>query len=877
MMPAQGAHGGGGFAASFSAPAPPTQQFLPPPPAPLRPPPVGALPGLVPPPPPMMSSLPPGGPPGGSPRSFAPPGASPLLPPPTFGPPGGVGPPQMGVPGQHSGGVDSVVEGMGSLSLGTGAGEAPDATAFPRPGPDVPTPPLPGSCDPAFMRLTTGCLPATAALRARFALPLAVLLHPLSPDAPPPPVANHGGASIVRCRRCRTYINPFCGFTDAGRRWRCNCCANLNDVQPEYFCALDANGRRRDTDERPELCCGSVEYVAPAEYMVRPPMPPVYFFVFDVSAAAVACGYLQRAITAVRESLDALPGAASGRTQVGLLAFDGSLHFFALRAGASQPHIHTVSDVADPFVPVHDDLLCNLAECRPLFEAALDVLPSVATASAAAGASGESALGPALASALSVMQHVGGKMCLFVAQLPTLGDGKLRQREDGRLFGTEREHALRNPEDGWYKKIAAELSRVQVCVDLFVLGGPFLDVAAISTLPKYTGGQLYHLPGYSDVVDGERLAADLRRNLTRDTVWEAVMRVRCSKGFRVAAFHGHFFVRSTDLLALPACDPDKGYAIQLAHEESLAPQGVTYLQCALLHTSSDGERRIRVHTLAASVTESLPDVFRSIDGGAMAAMLAKLAVERSLAGRLEEARASLATKLATSFREYRSLFPSASRSFGKLVFPEPAALLPLYCLAATKSPALRGGFKDVPTDARAAAAFDAIALPAPRLLKLLYPTAYALHLWDGTDGTVPPLVPLSGERIDARGWYIFNDGQKLLLWVGASAPEGAVRDIFGLGHASEVAAAAAAGRMVLRQVSPNEPPAGAASCAAKLVASLRESSPWAFLPLHCAVQGIPGDAALFPLLVEDRSPGNLSYGEQLLSLHRAVQTAPPRG
>ena len=29
------------------------------------------------------------------------------------------------------------------------------------------------------------------------------------------------------------------------------------------------------------------------------------------------------------------------------------------------------------------------------------------------------------------------------------------------------------------------------------------------------------------------------------------MRIRCSKGLRISHFHGHFFIRSTDLLALP--------------------------------------------------------------------------------------------------------------------------------------------------------------------------------------------------------------------------------------------------------------------------------------------------------------------------------------
>jgi protein transport protein SEC24 len=72
----------------------------------------------------------------------------------------------------------------------------------------------------------------------------------------------------------------------------------------EYYCQLDANGRRLDSTERPELSRGTVEYVAPAEYMVRPPMPPVFFFVIDVSYTAVASGMVATVATAIKESLD---------------------------------------------------------------------------------------------------------------------------------------------------------------------------------------------------------------------------------------------------------------------------------------------------------------------------------------------------------------------------------------------------------------------------------------------------------------------------------------------------------------------------------------------------------------------------------------------
>ena len=45
-------------------------------------------------------------------------------------------------------------------------------------------------------------------------------------------------------------------------------CGMLNDVPIEYFSPLDHEGVRQDIASRPELNGGSVEYIAPKEYMV---------------------------------------------------------------------------------------------------------------------------------------------------------------------------------------------------------------------------------------------------------------------------------------------------------------------------------------------------------------------------------------------------------------------------------------------------------------------------------------------------------------------------------------------------------------------------------------------------------------------------------
>ena len=105
--------------------------------------------------------------------------------------------------------------------------------------------------------------------------------------------------------------------------------------------------------------------------------------------------------------------------------------------------------------------------------------------------------------------------------------------------------------------------------------------------------QLYYYPGFNAARDTTKLQYEITHNLTRRTAWEAVMRIRCSKGLRISSFHGHFFNRSTDLLALPTCDPDKAFAVQISLEENTVAATVAYVQCALLYTSSNGERRIR--------------------------------------------------------------------------------------------------------------------------------------------------------------------------------------------------------------------------------------------------------------------------------------------
>jgi protein transport protein SEC24 len=106
------------------------------------------------------------------------------------------------------------------------------------------------------------------------------------------------------------------------------------------------------------------------------------------------------------------------------------------------------------------------------------------------------------------------------------------------------------------------------------------------------------------------------------------MAVRTSAGLKVADTFGNFFRRHPTEIELPAVDgigpgfclpfshiflADKAFAVRFEHELTLPDKSFIFIQAAMLYTTFNGERRIRVHTLRALVTTSLANVFRHAD------------------------------------------------------------------------------------------------------------------------------------------------------------------------------------------------------------------------------------------------------------------------
>lgn len=98
---------------------------------------------------------------------------------------------------------------------------------------------------------------------------------------------------------------------------------------PSFFDWNPYTNERVDRKQRPELCYGVIDYVAPQEYMVRPPQPVVFLFIIDVSYAAVQSGMLAIAVHSILNSLDRIPNS-DDRTRIGFITVDRLYHFYNL-------------------------------------------------------------------------------------------------------------------------------------------------------------------------------------------------------------------------------------------------------------------------------------------------------------------------------------------------------------------------------------------------------------------------------------------------------------------------------------------------------------------------------------------------------------------
>ncbi|XP_046668014.1 protein transport protein Sec24C [Homalodisca vitripennis] len=648
-----------------------------------------------------------------------------------------------------------------------------------------------GNCSPRYMRSTMYNVPVNVDMMKQTAVPFGLVISPLArplEEESLPPIVDMGELGPVRCIRCKAYMCPFMQFIDGGRRFQCLFCKATTDVPDAYFQHLDHTGHRIDRYERPELVLGTYEFVATREYCRNEqfPKPPAMIFMIDVSYNNVKSGLVHLLCAQMKDILRNLPrepGADKSCVRVGFVTYNNSVHFYNVKACLAQPQMMVVGDTNEMFMPLLDGFLVDPQESEAVIESLMQQIPQMFAETRET----DTILGPVIQAGMEALKaaECSGKLLIFHTSLPTAeAPGKLKNRDDRKLLATEKEKTVLNPQNNFYNNLGQDCVSAGCSVDLFVLNNSFVDLATIGQICRLTGGEVFKYTYFQANIDGERLIADIKYNVGRPIVFDAIMRVRTSTGVRPTDFFGHFFMSNTTDMELASIDCDKAVALEIKHDDKLTEEEGVFVQVALLHTSCSGQRRIRILNLSLKTCSQMADLYRACELDTIVNFFAKQALYRLRENPPKQVKDSLVNRCAMMLACYRKNCASPS-SAGQLILPECMKLLPLYISCVLKSDAISGG-SDMTIDDRAFVMYAVNIMDIPNSVVYFYPRLIPLHDIDLDSSDIPLPVRCSAEKLRDDGAYLLDNGIHMFLWFGMGLAPEWVQAVFGVPTSAQI-------------------------------------------------------------------------------------------
>lgn len=149
-----------------------------------------------------------------------------------------------------------------------------------------------------------------------------------------------------------------------------------------------------------------------------------------------------------------------------------------------------VGDVQEMFMPLLDGFLCDPEESASVIDALMEQIPAMFGETRET----ETVLAPAIQAGMEALKAADctGKLLVFHSSLPIAeAPGKLKNRDDRKLLGTDKEKTVLTPQNNIYNNLGQECVSVGCSVDLFVFNNSYIDIATIGQVSRLTGGEVY--------------------------------------------------------------------------------------------------------------------------------------------------------------------------------------------------------------------------------------------------------------------------------------------------------------------------------------------------------------------------------------------------
>eukprot|EP00258_Populus_trichocarpa_P035752 XP_024451771.1 protein transport protein SEC23 isoform X1 [Populus trichocarpa] len=167
------------------------------------------------------------------------------------------------------------------------------------------------------VRMPWNVLPGTKQESSNCVVPVSVIYTPIKPF-PNMPVLPY---SPLRCRNCRSVLNPFCTVDFFAKLWICPFCFQRNQFPPHYTAISDDNLPAELFSQYT-----TIEYEEPQMISSSSPSPMIFMFVVDTCMIKEEMAFLKSALS---QAIELLPD----NSLVGLITFGTLVHVHELGFG----------------------------------------------------------------------------------------------------------------------------------------------------------------------------------------------------------------------------------------------------------------------------------------------------------------------------------------------------------------------------------------------------------------------------------------------------------------------------------------------------------------------------------------------------------------
>ncbi|CCH58152.1 hypothetical protein TBLA_0A03530 [Henningerozyma blattae CBS 6284] len=629
---------------------------------------------------------------------------------------------------------------------------------------------------------------------------------PLTPGIPP-----------LRCKRCRTYVNPFFKFNRDGSV-TCNICKVKNQISdPQMEFHFNSGNASMSSSLYPQLYKGTVDFIVPETYNINKgnsSVPLHYLFLIDTSIISKG-NVMTSFLNAAKETIEKLC-IEQPNCKIGIIAFDLSLRFFNLSSNLGSPSEYIVNDLKEPFLPILDGLFVNPVESKKIilltFERINELIEQSMFGNHPRNVYG-SALMAAKLAYKTVTKGEGGKIICYLSSKPTYGEGNLSLTKD------DNQKTSLRCDNQFFLKIGNELLANQISIDLYLFNNKFHDMSNICYPVRRTNGNVHYYPDFNFQEDLQTLKNDMLNDISKLVGYQGLLKVRCSEGLSVGKYYIHD--GSTKEPMFGCLTKDTNLDIQLKYDDKIKPGSDVFFQVALLYTDLNGIRKVRTLNSKVTVANTLSNSFNYSNEHVILRIMLKDVIFKYLSNwgvnRIKE---ELDDNLLEIITQYIALISgnnnntsftgnsvlngggnntiSNGGSSNRLDYKLPRGIQHLlnYILGFEKVESMIFNRQSTRGNQRIATLYDLVSMSSSRLMYKLYPQIIPLHLsmmeedfeyYDSNEMliqmnelNIPGMsVSNSGHHITNGGCYLIFDGEVVYLWFNENTNPMLLEDLMG--------------------------------------------------------------------------------------------------